>query len=260
MDQVLPDPEALKYAAELKMLNFIKQSARNRYRDDKLSIKEASNKIREIVEEYLVSQGVNSKIPPLPLLSDEFIKSTKKIKSSKPKSEELEFAIVEHINKHYEEDPELYERFSDRLKRLLEEYKENWDILAAELEKLREEIKKGREAEEVFGIDPKRGMPFFGLLKREIFGKISAGELKKEDIDFLIDLTKDIVGITEKEVKSIDFWDNPTKQKKLKSHIILNLLLPKLKGKKEVFKRRNEIVQKLIELAYHVYGGKNRGN
>ena len=260
MDQVLPDPEALKYAAELKMLNFIKQSARNRYRDDKLSIKEASNKIREIVEEYLVSQGVNSKIPPLPLLSDEFIKSTKKIKSSKSKSEELEFAIIEHINKHHEEDPEFYERFSDRLKRLLEEYKENWDILAAELEKLREEIKKGREAEEVFGIDPKRGMPFFGLLKREIFGKISAGELKKEYIDFLIDLTKDIVGITEKEVKSIDFWDNPTKQKKLKSHIILNLLLPKLKGKKEIFKRRNEIVQKLIELAYHIYGGKNYGS
>ncbi|GAH88878.1 unnamed protein product, partial [marine sediment metagenome] len=127
MDQVLPDPEALKYAADLKMLNFIKQSARNRYRDDKLSIKDASNKIREIVEEYLVSQGVNPKIPPLPLLSDEFIKSIKKIKSSKSKSEELEFAIVEHIHKHYEEDPEFYERFSDRLKRLLEEYKENWD-------------------------------------------------------------------------------------------------------------------------------------
>ncbi|HDK26702.1 MAG TPA: DUF3387 domain-containing protein, partial [Candidatus Atribacteria bacterium] len=210
--------------------------------------------------EYLVSQGVNPKIPPLPLLSDEFIKSMEKIKSSKSKSEELKFAIIEHIHKHYEEDPEFYERFSDRLKRLLEEYKENWDILATELERLREEMKKGREAEEVFGIDPKRGMPFFGLLKREIFGKISAGELKKEDIDFLIDLTKDIVGIIEKEVKSIDFWDNPTKQKRLKSHIILNLLLPKLKEKKEVFKRRNEIVQKLIELAYHIYGEKNHGN
>lgn len=60
---------------------------------------------------------------------------------------------------------------------------------------------------EVFGIDPKRGMPFFGLLKREIFGKISAGELKKE-----------------------------------------------------LFKRRNEIAQKLIELAYHIYGEKNHGN
>lgn len=260
MDQVLPDPEALKYAVDLKMLNFIKQSARNRYRDDKLSIKDASNKIREIVEEYLISQGVDPKIPPLPLLSDEFIKSTKKIKSSKSKSEELECAIVEHVNKHYEEDPEFYERFSDRLKRLLEEYKENWDILVAELEKLREEMKRGREAEKIFGIDPKREMPFFGLLKREIFGKISVEELKKEDIDFLINLTKDVAGITEREVRSIDFWDNYTKQKRLKSHIMKQVILPRSKEKKYIFKKRNEIVQKLIELAYHIYGGRNYGN
>ncbi|MFY9430502.1 MAG: type I restriction endonuclease subunit R, partial [Acetomicrobium sp.] len=37
MDAVLPDPEGLKYAADLKILNFIKESARNRYRDDRLS-------------------------------------------------------------------------------------------------------------------------------------------------------------------------------------------------------------------------------
>ena len=36
MDAVLPDPEGLKYAADLKILNFIKESARNRYRDDRL--------------------------------------------------------------------------------------------------------------------------------------------------------------------------------------------------------------------------------
>ena len=260
MDQVLPDPEALKYATDLKILNFIKESARNRFRDNKLSVKDASNKIREIVEEYLVSQGVDPKIPPLSLLSDEFIESVKKIKSSKSKSEELESAIVEYINKHYEEDPEFYERFSDRLKRLLEEYKENWDILAAELEKLREGMKKGREAEKVFGIDAKKEMPFFGLLKQEIFGKISIEELKKEDLDFLINLTKDVAGIIEREVKSIDFWDNYTKKKILKSHIISNVLLLKSKENKHIFKKRNEITQKLIELAYHIYGRRNYGN
>jgi len=52
MDEVLPDPAALKYLTDLKILAFIKESARNRYRDNKLSIKDASNKIREIVEEY----------------------------------------------------------------------------------------------------------------------------------------------------------------------------------------------------------------
>lgn len=67
MDEVLPDPAALKYLTDLKILAFIKESARNRYRDDKLSIKDASNKIREIVEEYLIFQGIDPKIPPTPL-------------------------------------------------------------------------------------------------------------------------------------------------------------------------------------------------
>ncbi|MGI6774064.1 hypothetical protein [Acetomicrobium sp.] len=72
----------------------------------------------------------------------------KKLKSrgrSKAKAQELEYAIVEHINTHSEEDPEFYERFSDLLKRILREYRENWEILALELEKIRESMKRGQK-------------------------------------------------------------------------------------------------------------------
>jgi len=254
MDKVLPDPEALKYVRDLKILNFIKESARNRYRDDKLSIKDASRKIREIVEEYLVSKGVDPKIPPLPIFSDEFIDKVKKKKSSKARAKELEHATREHIARHYEVDPEFYERFSDTLKRILEEYKENWDILALELEKIRDDMKKGREAEEAFGFDPKKEMPFFGLLKQEIYGKTPIEKLGNEDIDFLVNLTKDAIEIIKKETQSVDFWDNHTKQKRLKSYIISHILLPRSKENEHIFKKRNEIAQKLMELAYRVYG------
>lgn len=254
MDKVLPDPEALKYVTDLKILKFIKESARNRYRDDKLSIRDASRKIREIVEEYLISKGVNPKIPPTPLFSEDFIRNVKKKKSPKARAEELRYAIIEHIEKHYEEDPEFYERFSDRLKRILEEYKENWELLAIELEKLREHMMKGRRAEETFGFDPKKEMPFFGLLKREIFGKEPIETLGKENIDFLVELTKDVVEIIRNEVESVDFWENYTKQKRLKSYIISHILLPRSRDMRLLFKKRNEIVQKLLELAYHVYG------
>lgn len=36
--------------------------------------------------------------------------------------------IIEYIDEYWEEDLEFYERFLDRLKRLFEEYKENWDV------------------------------------------------------------------------------------------------------------------------------------
>jgi len=254
LDKVLPDPEGLKYVTDLKIVNFIKESARNRYRDDKLSIKDASRKIREIVEKYLISKGVDPKIPPAPLFSKEFYQRVRKNKSPKARTEELRYAIIEHIEKNYEEDPEFYERFSDRLKRILEEYKENWELLAFELEKLRVELKKGRENEETFGFDPKREMPFFGLLKQEIFGKVPLENLEKEKIEILVEMTRDIVEIIRKETKSMDFWENYTKQKTLKSYIISHLLLPRSKEMHLIFRKRNEIVQKLLELAYHVYG------
>ncbi len=44
---------------------------------------------------------------------------------NKAKAEELTHAILEHIEKDFEEDPEFYERFFDKLKKILEEYKEN---------------------------------------------------------------------------------------------------------------------------------------
>jgi len=252
MDKVLPDPEALKYVTDLKIINFIKESARNRYRDDKLSIKDASNKIREIVEEYLISNGVNPKIAPLPLFSDDFISKVKKEKSPKARAEELKYAIIEHIEKHFEEDPEFYERFSDKLKKVLEEYKENWELLAQELEKIRDNIKIGREAEKTFSFDPKTEMPFFGLLKQIIFGKETPTEnLGEENINLLVNLTEDIIEIIKKEIESVDFWENYTKQKRLKSYIISQILIPKSKEKHLFFEKRNEIAQRLLELAYH---------
>ena len=275
MDTVLPDPVALKYAADLKVISFIKESARNRYRDEKLSIKEASKKIREIVEEYLISEGVDPKIPPTPLLDDKFISEIKRQKSARARAEELRHAIVEHVEKHYEEDPEFYERFSDILKRILEEYRDNWDALAIELEKLREAMKKGREAEETFGFEPKKEMPFFGLLKKEIFDKRPLNELNDKDVNFLVNLSRDVIEIIRRETRTVDFWDSYTKQKKLRAFLISHLLKsitppsppPKEKhvadegppqylvgGSQVIFARRNEITQKLMELAYHIYG------
>ena len=274
MDEVLPDPEALKYTADLKIIAFIKESARNRYRDGKLSVRDTSNKVREIIEEYLISKGVDPKIPPTPLLEDKFIKDLNK-KPSKAKAKELEIAIDEYIDEHFEEDPEFYERFSERLKKLLEDYKGKWDELYIELEKVREELKKGRENEETFGFDPKKEMPFLGILKDKIFGKKSINDLSDKDLNFLLDLTKDVLEIIKREIQAVDFWDNPTKQKRLKSYIFSHLLdkispsasqnnYESVKEDEEVYitsnltsnivyNKRNEIAQKLLEVAYHNY-------
>uniref|UniRef100_A0A7C5X3I2 Type I restriction enzyme endonuclease subunit n=1 Tax=Thermocrinis ruber TaxID=75906 RepID=A0A7C5X3I2_9AQUI len=255
LDAVLPDPRALKYVSDLKILGYIKESARNRYRDDKLSLRDASKKIREIVEEHLLSQGIDPKVAPTPLFDDAFLEKLK-AKPLKAKAQELEYAILEHIEKHYEEDPEFYERFSDRLKRVLEEYRENWEEIVKELEKLREDMKKGREAENTFGLNPKKEMPFFGVLKMSLFGKEPIENLTEEDIGLLLDLTRDVLSILEREITMEDFWDNYNKIKRVRGFIMNNVLLPKGAQRKLLMEKRSEIVQRIMELAYHIFGRK----
>jgi type I restriction enzyme R subunit len=255
LDAVLPDPKALRYVSDLKILGYIKESARNRYRDDKLSLRDASKKIREIVEEHLLSQGIDPKVPPTPLFDDAFLEKLK-VKPIKAKAQELEYAILEHIEKHYEEDPEFYERFSDRLKRVLEEYRENWEEIVRELEKLREDMKKGREAENTFGLDPKREMPFFGVLKMSLFGKEPIENLTQEDIGLLLDLTRDVLSILEREITMEDFWENYNRIKRVRGYIMNNVLLPKGAQRKLLKEKRNEIAQRIMELASHIFGRK----
>lgn len=113
------------------------------------------------MEEYLISQGIDPKIPPTPLFEDKFLEKLHR-KSNKAKAQELQHAIMEYIDEHWEEDPELYERFSDRLKRLLQEYKENWDAQCIELEKLREELKKGEKQNKLMGLTLRKKCRFLG--------------------------------------------------------------------------------------------------
>ena len=250
IDRVLPNPEALKYVDDLKLLAWISEEARNRYRDDKMSIRDASRKIREIVDEFLVSRGVDPKIPPIPILDASF-KARLRKKSNRAVAEELEHSIREYINEHAEEDPELYERLGEKLERVLAEYRQNWDRLAQELTEVLEIIRKGRSEEANFGLDPRTELPFLGLLKREVFGVKDLNELSEDDLQLLIGTTTDILEIVRRETNLVDFWDNYPAQKRLRSYILSHLLMA-FRRNRAFIQNRNQVAQKILELAMHL--------
>jgi len=253
MDKVLPKPEALKYARDLKQFAFISQVARNRYRDEKLSLRDASKKVRDIVDEFLVAKGVDPKIPPVPIFSDKFKLRVERHASPRAKAEELKSAISEHVDKHLQQDPELYERFGEKLDKLLREYQKNWNELAKQLASLLEEIRQGRRAEESFGLDPKREVPFLGLLKKEVFGVANVSDMKPEQVELLVETTKEIVESVRREVQQVDFWNKLPAQKRLRGHIVSHLLTS-FKDSAVLFGKRMALGQKIMELAFHIYG------
>jgi type I restriction enzyme R subunit len=54
----------------------------------------------------------------------------------------MEHAARFHIEKHYNEDPAFYKKLSERLRDILDAFRDNWEALAEELEKFIQETKR----------------------------------------------------------------------------------------------------------------------
>ena len=120
MDVVLPDAAARPFIADLKVWGKVQNAARTRYRDPGLNINDAGEKVRQLVNEHILSTGVDPKIPPVDLMAANFRESLQQIKSPESRASEIESAIKHHITVNLEEDPEYYKSLSLRLRDIIE--------------------------------------------------------------------------------------------------------------------------------------------
>jgi type I restriction enzyme R subunit len=239
MDVIMPRPEALPYVYDLKLLGFINKTAANRYRDSQLNIAGVGDKIRKLLDEHIVAQGVDPKVPPISIFDENFEKQVDALKSRKSQALEMEHAARFHIQKHYNEDPALYKRLSERLKEILDAFGENWDALAEELRKFIRETRAGRKEDET-GLDPKTQAPFLGILVDE-YGKPAADKKMKEFCEAVIEIVEHV----KQEIGLQDFWRRKHAQNLLRTWIINEIddrnLVP--------YEKIHRIADRFIELA-----------
>ena len=239
MDIILPRPEALPYIYDMKVLGFINKTAANRYRDSQLNIAGVGNKVKQLIDEHIVAQGVDPKVPPISILDRNFEKEVGAIKSKKTQALEMEHAVRFHIEKHYNEDPAFYRKLSERLKEILDAFHDNWEVLAEELEKFIREAKGGREEDQT-GLDPKTQAPFLGILIDEYGNKPGEREMK----DFC-DAVVDMVDHIRQEIAIVDFWRSRHMQDLLRTWIINEIddrnLIP--------FDKQERLADRFLELS-----------
>jgi type I restriction enzyme R subunit len=157
---------AKDYYIPAKRLGYLLIRMRDRYKDETLDLKWAGAKVRKLIDKYLESKDINTKIPPIKLLSDDFPKTLDAHnKSGKAKAFEMEHAIRWHIKVNMDKDPALFTMFNERLQRILDAHKEHWDVIVAELYKLRDDFSKDRNAEASIVSAPV--VPFFELMIME---------------------------------------------------------------------------------------------
>jgi len=201
-----------EYWIPAKRLGYIIWRIKDRYKDETMDLKWASDKVRKLIDKHLLSIGIDIKVKKVSILSDEFGKKIDYLnKTPKSKASEMEHAIRWHIKVNLEKDPTLYNRFKDRLESILSAYKENWETIVNELNKLREEIAEGRQ-EETEGISIVES-PFFDLLKDSI-DKENETEINKtkELIHVLMPILRETAEIR-------NFWNRAAERRKIEGRI-----------------------------------------
>jgi type I restriction enzyme R subunit len=207
LDIILPNIFAHPYKVPAKRFGYLMAKVKERYKDDSLSFSGSGEKVKKLIDEHLISLGINPKIPPVELLSPNFIQQVEQNKTSKAKASEMEHAIRKHCKVHFPEDPALYARLSEKLEALIQKYNDDWDELSRTLFEVYEEALAGRQD----GTNP-----FYDLIAQIAFGEAGVPQQHQAALHQLVE---EIIEKLRNTINIINFWNNQPEVSRLKGEL-----------------------------------------
>ncbi len=175
LDMMLPDPHALPYANDARWLGKIRATAAARYRDDKLDISDCGAKVRKVIEEAVIAEGIQILVKQVSLFTPEFEDRLKSLKTEDARASEMEHAIRHEIHVKLDENPAFFVSLRERLEQIIEDRKAKRIDAAQQLklfEAIKSELRGHADAAEKLGLT-ETGFAIYGLLR--------AGEPMRKD-------------------------------------------------------------------------------
>jgi len=252
LNLILPQEAGHPYRGPARRFGYLLRMVKERYKDDSLDLAGVGAKVKALINEHLIDLGINPKIPPVELLSPEFLDHVRKHSGGDPeaKASEMEHAIRKHCTVHFDEDPAFYKRLSEKLEKIINDHKNNWNVLAEGYEQLRREAEAGRTQTHE-GLT-REATTFYDYVVQ--FG-FDNGIVPADQSGRLKQLMRRIVDILQETIDIIDFWKKPIEVRKLRGNIDTEILLaniPRLADRHERIaveivklaeKRNNELVR-----------------
>lgn len=205
LDIVLPRPEGLPYTKDAKTLAYIYARARNRYKDTPVLGKDVGAKVRKLIDDHVISLGIDPKIPPIQLTDAQFDTHVARAANDRAKASEMEHAIRSHIRKHTDEDPVLYRKLSEHLSDILKTLGEKWNEVISQLQKIIDELRTGKAVMADAPSDlPEHCAPFL----RTVLDVVCAGQAPTApEFLRLKDVTVELVDLLVQELQgNRDIW------------------------------------------------------
>ena len=243
LNLILPHESGHRYRGPARRFGYLMRMVKERYKDDSLDIADAGEKVKALINEHLIDLGINPRIPPIELLSPDFLEQLERHSGGDPegKASEMEHAIRKHCTVHFDEDPAFYKRLSDKLERLIQEHKENWDALVHDYQVLRREAEAGR-TDTLEGLT-KEASTFYDYVVQIAF---DGGEVPAEYRQTLKTLMARIIEVLQETIGIIDFWKKPIEVKKLRGNIDTEILLAQIP---QLADRHERVAVEIVKLA-----------
>jgi type I restriction enzyme R subunit len=142
---------------------------------------------------------------------------------------------------HFDEDPAFYKRLSDKLEKLIQEHRNNWEALAEGYEQLRAEALAGR-TEAIEGLT-KEATTFYDYVTQLAFDQ---GDVPSQDRQRLKELMLRVVEVLQNSIGIIDFWKKPIEVKRLRGNIDTEILLANIP---QLTDQHERIAVEIVKLA-----------
>lgn len=236
MDIIMPNSLADPYKTPMYQFVHIQAKARQRYQDDSMSFQGVGAKIRHLVNEHLISLGINPKIKPIDLFSDAFMTHMGKEPDLQAQASEMEHAIRKHCKVNADDDPVFHKKMSEKLDEIIKKHSGNWEKMILELSALRDEIDAGR------GPNAQISDPFFDLIVSIAFPD---GEPVKplDKVKACVDAIMEELG---ENISSLDFWEREDLVSELRGRIKKRFILSKVPQLKDA---REQLTIEVVALA-----------
>jgi len=210
------------YKRELKFYQELRASVKLRY-SDTIDHKEYEAKMRNLMDIYIAAEDIIQITAPVDILNEkEFEDELMRLGSPRSKADAIRTRMTKRISEKWDENPAYYKKFSERIEKIIAEYKNKRISEAEYLDKMREVMNNFRQGYSGTTYPDKiknkpHAQAFYGVIK-EVLEDTSYQEAAYTDRaaeetaiygyeNILATVASDIALVIEKHRK-VDWYDN----------------------------------------------------
>ena len=208
LDRVLPRPAALGYEDDAGAYGLAQYRVRRCFRETRsgsLDPYTFGAKVRYLLDQHIRVSGIVQFIPPVEITAADFRERVAALASPRVRALEMEHALRRHITERTSSDRAYYERFSERLERILAELRADPEQLAIALDDLVREAREREAAVEDDGLDRHTEAPIRSLLEVRFRQATGASATSSPGADNLVALTRSLHGLISEGVRPPHF-------------------------------------------------------